>query len=135
MSYEFNDGEFEDLVKGFRGGQVTTLIRYRAGGHTGSDWGYPGDTARSGLGAMLLVGSGKWTGFAATSGALELPLPAKFAGTPVVVAVPVLTVPAFEDVRLLVAPDTYQLTVYWHSTNNLTELWINWLAAGLPVVG
>ena len=84
---------------------------------------------------MLLVGSGRWIGAAATSGAFELALPAKFASSPVAVAVPALSVPAFEDVRLLVTPDTYQLTVYWYSTNNLTELWVHWLAAGLPVVG
>lgn len=127
--------EFEDLLKGFRGSQVTTLIRYRAGGHSGADWGYPGDTARPTPGAMFLVGSAKWSGAAATAGVLEFPLPAKFAGSPVAVVSPVLTIPAFEDVWLLVAPDTYQLTVYWKSTNNLTELWVNWLAAGLPVVG
>jgi hypothetical protein len=87
------------------------------------------------MGAMILVGAGKWTGVAATSGFVELALPAKFAGSPVAITTPTLTVPAFEDVRLLVAPDTYQLTVYWWSTNNLTELWVAWLAAGLPVTG
>jgi hypothetical protein len=127
--------EFDDLLKGLRGGQVTSLIRYRAGGHSGSDWGYPGSTARAGMGAMFLVGAASWSGAAATSGTLEIPLPARFSGSPIGLVSPVLTAPAFEDVRLLVAPDTYQLTVYWHSTNNITLLWVHWLAAGLPVVG
>jgi hypothetical protein len=133
--------EFDELLnrvlydQGFRGGQVTTLIRYRAGGHSGADWAYPGDTARPGMGAMLLVGSAKWTGVAASSGGFEVTLPAPFAGSPVAIAVPTLTIPAYTGVMLQVAPDAYQLTVYWSSLANITELWVSWLAAGLPAVG
>ena len=126
--------EFDDLLQGFRGSQVTTLIRYRAGGHTVSDWGFPGNVAGPTPGAMLLVGSGKWSGAAASAAASSSALPAKFAGSPIAVRA-VWTVPAFEDVRLLVAPSAYQLTVYWHSANNITELWVHWLAVGMPVTG
>ena len=133
--------EFDDLLnrvlydQGFRGSQVTTLIRYRSGGHSGADWAYPGSVARPGMGAMVLVGSAKWTGNPDTSGGFDLALPATFAGSPVAIAVPTLTVPAYTGVMLQVAPDAYQLTVYWNSLAAISELWVSWLAAGLPATG
>ncbi len=127
--------EFDKLLSGFQGSQVTTLIRYRAGGQPGANWGYAGNTARATPGAMLLVGSAQWTGVAATSGGFDVALPARFAGPPIAIASPVLTDPAFQDVRILVAADPYQLSVYWWSGANITRLWVHWLAAGMPVTG
>ena len=82
---------------------------------------------------MFLVGSAKTTMAGLTDGGFEVPLPAKFAGGPVAVVSVTLTVPAFTPVQLLVAPDTYQLTVYYHAAAAINELLISWLAVGMPV--
>ena len=84
---------------------------------------------------MILVGAAKWTGTTAADGGFEIPLPAKFAGSPVAVVTPTLTVPAFTPVSLIAAPDSYQLTVYFHATGAITQLWVSWIAVGMPVTG
>jgi hypothetical protein len=134
-----NDDSFGDFFKGFMDGlkpgsgrvrAVNGDLRYRQGGDP-STWAYPGAAKYLPGNWQMQCGSSKWTGVAATSGSWVLTYPVGFADNPVVVMTVIYTFPLFE--RAVVQPNhasTTALEVYWWSDNNLTALWVSWLALG-----
>lgn len=128
---EFYTGFMEGLKPG--SGRVRSVIgdmRYRQGANV-DNWALPGAQKFLPGSWEMQCGSSKWTGVAATSGSWLLTYPVGFANNPVVLMTVIYTFPLFE--RAVVQPNhasTTALEVYWWSDNNLTALWVSWLALG-----
>lgn len=131
MSEDF--GDFDSILGNLKPGRKATLggtLRYHAGSDP-NDWSLPGASKYVPHDYMILVGSSKWTGSAATSGAKEVNFPAAFAGEPILMVTVKSTVPAFNDCRCQAPPSSGEtFEIYWWSTVNLTEVVFHWLAVG-----
>ena len=121
-------GEFEEVIK-LAPGRATPLLRYRQGGDARA-WARPGGVAYLPAGAMLLAGSCRWTGTAATSGQLTLSFPARFADEPLLLCTPARTTPLYVDVRCQALGEATVGRITWYSASSLTEVWFQWLALG-----
>jgi hypothetical protein len=68
---------------------------------------------------------------ARNSGGFEVDFPEPFANPPIVHATIAGTLPAFEESQIsVVIQSSATFEVYWWSTNNITRIYINWLAMG-----
>ena len=124
---------FEDFLSGLQPGRKVTLgggLRYREGGDA-RDWSAPGQTKRVPGDWMMQIGVRSDTFAAATSGMVEVSFPQAFGDPPWIMACPVNTLPAFQDVRVLpTIASAAGLEIYWHSSVNLTYIEISWMAIG-----
>lgn len=124
---------FEDFLSGLRPGQKVSLgggLRYREGGDA-RDWSAPGQTKRVPGEWMMQLGVISDSFTAAASGMIPVTFPQPFVDPPWIIACPVNTLPAFQDVRLLpTIASAASLEIYWFSRFNLTYLEIAWLAIG-----
>lgn len=121
-------GEFEEMMK-LAPGRVTPLLRYRQGGDPRA-WARPGGQVYLPAGAMLLAGSCRWTGAAATSGQLTLTFPARFADEPLLLCSVARTAPLYVDARCQALGEAAQGRITWYAAAPLTEVWFHWLALG-----
>ena len=65
------------------------------------------------------------------SGGFEITFPTPFAEPPVFIVSCAGTLPLFEEVRFQATIQSAAvIEVYWWSTNNLTRVYVNWLALG-----
>lgn len=130
---------FGEFFKGFMEGLKPGTARIRAAigdlryrqGASAESWALPGAQKYLPGNWQMQCGSSKWTGVAATSGSWEITYPIGFASHPVVLMTCIYTFPLFE--RAVVQPNhaaTTTLEVYWWSDNNLTAVWVSWLAIG-----
>jgi hypothetical protein len=68
---------------------------------------------------------------ARSSGGFEFDFPVPFADPPLLISSIAGTLPAFEEsVMQTTVQSASTVEVYWWSTNNLTRIWVNWLALG-----
>lgn len=129
-----DEGEFADFFPpGLRPGRAISLsgkLRYRQGSDS-RDWADPGGQKYVPLDWIMQCGCVAWTGTARTYGAVEVTFPARFSGTPVVLATPVNTAPPFEDIRLQACLSSAAgMEIHWHSAVGLTRVEVCWLALG-----
>lgn len=126
---DFFDNWLGGIKPGSRVANIAAL-RYRQGSDP-RDWSQPGGTKYLPGEWHLQCGSQKWSGAAAVSGGFEITFPIQFAEPPVILAVPTLSTPLFQDVRLQVnIQSAGAVEVYWFSAVNITLLWVHWLAIG-----
>ena len=131
MSDDFSG--FDEFLGGVKPGRKATLggtLRYHLGADP-NDWSYPGNVKYVPHDYMILVGSSKWTGGAATDGAMAVNFPAVFSGEPVVIVGVASTTPLFNDCRCQAPPSSgAAFEIYWFSALNLTQVIFHWLAIG-----
>ena len=110
---------------------LKSSIRYRQGGDV-SDWSDPGSQKFLPRDWEIQVGAMKDTFVARSSGGFEVVYPVPFADNPIFVCTVTGTMPAFEEVSQLQAIPSSPaiMEVYWWSVNNITRIYINWIAIG-----
>ena len=129
----FSDEIFDDWKGEIRPGSKEShvgMLRYRQG-NDARDWSgggaqkfLPGDWE-------MQAGCSKQTFSARKSGGFEITFPVPFAEPPLCFVSPAGTTPLFEEIRYQVTIQSNAvIEVYWWSTNNLTALWVDWLAMG-----
>lgn len=114
-------------------GRVSSLVGqlvYRAGSDA-LDWSQPGSTKYLPRNWHMQAGCYRDTFTARSSGGFEFDFPIPFADPPLLISSIAGTLPAFEEsiIQTTVQSKT-TIEVYWWSTNNLTRIWVNWLALG-----
>ncbi len=68
---------------------------------------------------------------ARNSGGFEFNFPVPFAEPPILISSIAGTLPNFEEsIIQTTVQSASTVEVYWWSTNNLTRIWVNWLALG-----
>ena len=121
------------LPEGLRPGRMVSLsgrLRYHQGSDS-RDWADPGAQKYVPVDWTMQCGTIAWTGTSRTSGAVEVTFPARFSGTPVVLATPVNTTPLFDDIRLQACLTSVAgMEIHWHSAVGLTRVEVCWLALG-----
>ena len=135
MSDEFGDlfGEFLGSGGNLKPGRKATFggtLRYHLGADP-NDWSYPGNVKYAPHDYMILVGSSKWTGSAATSGAKEVNFTADFAGEPILMLTVKSTSPLYVECNCQATPNSGgAFEIYWWTVSNVTEVIFHWLAVG-----
>ena len=105
-------------------------LRYRQGNNA-KDWSGAGGSKYLPRDWHMQCGSQKWSGTARTSGGFEITFPVPFAEPPIILVSPAGTFPPFEEIRWQsTIQSSAVIEVYWWSTNNLTKVYVNWLALG-----
>ena len=138
MSDKEKDVFDDDLFTGFLdkvepGATVPGIIgklKYRAGSDP-NDWDQAGSTKYLPGQWHMQVGSFRDMFTARSSGGFAVSFPEPFANPPIVFASVSGTLPAFEEVQIMTtiaSASTFE--VYWWSVNNLTRVYIHWLAFG-----
>jgi hypothetical protein len=79
---------------------------------------------------MLLAGSCRWTGAAATSGQVTVTFPARFADEPLLLCTPARTTPLYVDVRCQALGEAAVGRITWYAAAAVTEAWFHWIALG-----
>lgn len=129
----FDDGAFDDWVGDIRPGAKVShvgLLRYRQGADP-RDWSIGGGSKYLPGDWHMQAGCSKQTFTARSSGGFEITFPVPFGDAPICFVSPAGTTPLFEEIRYQVTIQSNAfIEVYWWSTNNLTKLWVNWLAMG-----
>ena len=114
-------------------GRVSALIgqlRYRAGSSK-NDWSSPGSTKFLPRDWHMQVGCFRKMFSARKSGGFEFDFPVDFADPPILISSIAGTLPSFEQVVMQTTVQSKStVEVYWWSVNNLTRIWVNWLAMG-----
>ena len=138
MSDEDRDVFDDDLFTGFLdqiepGTVVKGIIgklKYRAGSDP-NDWDQTGSTKYLPGMWHIQCGAYKDTFTSRNSGGFSVDFPEPFANPPIVFASIAGTLPLFEESTMqTVIQSAATFEVYWWSTNNLTRLYIHWLAFG-----
>ena len=126
-------GAFDDFMGDVRPGTTVSgvgRLRYRQGNNP-RDWSSAGGSKYLPHDWHMQCGAKKWTGGARRSGGFEIRFPIPFAEPPVILVSPAGTNPNFEEIRFQsTIQSSAVIEVYWWSTNNLTSVWVNWLALG-----
>ena len=124
---------FSDFLGDIKPGKTVSMagrLRYRQGNDPRS-WAGAGGSKYLPHDWYMMCGAQKWSGGARKSGALEITFPVPFAEPPVILVTCAGTFPPFEEVRMQsTIASAAVIEVYWWSTNNLTKLYVNWLAMG-----
>lgn len=114
-------------------GKVSSLIgqlRYRAGGSS-TDWSTPGSTKYLPRDWHMQAGCFRDMFTARSSGGFEFDFPVAFSEPPLLISSIAGTLPSFEEaVMQTTVASASTVEVYWWSVNNLTRIWVNWLALG-----
>jgi hypothetical protein len=131
----FGGDLFKDWLHGLepgagRVGSVVGQLRYRAGGDA-RDWSTPGSTKYLPGDWNMQTGCFRKMFTARNSGGFEFNFPVAFAEPPLLISSIAGTLPSFEEsVMQTTVQSKSTVEVYWWSTNNLTRIWVNWLALG-----
>jgi hypothetical protein len=131
----FGGDLFADWLDGLSpgAGRVSSLIgqlRYRAGGSS-TDWSTPGSTKYLPRDWHMQTGCFRDMFTARSSGGFEFDFPVSFSEPPLLISSIAGTLPSFEEaVMQTTVASASTVEVYWWSTNNLTRIWVNWLALG-----
>ena len=130
----FGGNLFEDWLDNLdAAGRVASAVgqlRYRAGGNS-RDWSAPGSSKYLPGDWHMQAGCFRKMFTARKSGGFEISFPTPFAEPPLVIANIGGTLPQFEEARFQSTIQSSSVVeIYWWSTNNLTRIWINWLALG-----
>lgn len=129
----FGGEAFKDWVGDIRPGTRVShvgLLRYRQGNDP-RDWSGGGGSKYLPGDWHMMCGCSHQSFSARSSGGFEITFPVPFAEPPLCFVSPAGTTPLFEEIRYQVTIQSAAvIEVYWWSTNNLTHLWVNWLAMG-----
>ena len=127
-------GAFSDWDVGVKPGTRLSLLigrlRYRQGNDI-KDWSGAGGTKYVVNDWHMQVGAHEEMFTQRSSGGFEVTFPIPFAEPPLFVVSPAGTKPLFEEIRFQATVQSAAVfEVYWWSTNNLTRVYVNWLAIG-----
>ncbi len=126
-------GKFSEFLGDVRPGQTVSMagrLRYRQGNDP-RDWSGPGGSKYLPHDWFMQCGAKRWSGGARRSGGFEVFFPVPFGDGPIVLVTCAGTFPPFEEVRFQsTIQSSAAIEVYWWSTNNLTKVYISWLALG-----
>jgi hypothetical protein len=124
---------FGDWLEGIKPGRVSSAVgqmRYRAGSDP-RDWSAPGSSKYLPGDWHMQCGCYRKMFTARSSGGFEFDFPIAFAEPPLLISSIAGTLPSFEEaVMQTTVQSSSTIEVYWWSTNNLTRIWVNWLALG-----
>ena len=106
-------------------------LRYRQGGDY-DNWATYGGTKYLARNWHMQCGAARDTFTARKFGGFSITYPAPFGDDPIFLATVTGTLPGFEEVYALqcIAASRAVMEVYWWSINNITRIYINWLAIG-----
>lgn len=114
-------------------GKVSSMIGrliYRQGGSS-TDWSTPGAQKFLPRDWHMQCGCYRKIFTARSSGGFSFTFPISFAEPPIIISSIAGTLPSFEEsVMQTTIASASTVEVYWWSTNNLTRIWVNWLAMG-----
>jgi hypothetical protein len=115
------------------GGKVSGLtgqLRYRQGSD-GVDWSAAGAQKYLPHEWHMQVGAAYDMFTSRNSGGFEITFPTPFAEPPIVLVTIAATLPLFEQVDIQAPIQSASVCeVYWWSVNNITRIYVNWLAFG-----
>ncbi len=130
----FGGGVFDEWLDTIKPGSIISglvgKLRYRAG-NDAKDWSGAGSTKYLPGNWHMMCGAFRDMFTSRSSGGFEVNFPVPFAEPPLLMVAISGTLPAFEEARFqapIQSSSTFE--VYWWSTNNITRLYINWLALG-----
>ena len=123
-------GDFLDTVKPGTRVSGIGLMRYRAGASS-RNWSSPGNAKYLPGDWHMQCGAHKKMFTQRSSGGFEITFPIPFAEPPLFIVSCGGTLPLFEEVRFQsTIQSSAVIEIYWWSTNNLTRVYVNWLAFG-----
>ena len=128
------EGLFDDWNQDIKPGSTLSYLigqlRYRQGNDI-KDWSGAGGTKYLTHDWHMQLGSFRDMFTVRKSGGFEITFPVPFAEPPVILVTISGTLPAFEEATIQAPVQSAAVVeVYWWSTNNITRIYVNWLAFG-----
>ncbi len=110
---------------------LSERLRYRCG-NSPRNWSGAGSTKYLPRDWQMMCGSFRDIFTARSFGGFEVTMPVPFADNPLFLCTVTATLPGFKEVSQLqaVVVNPEKIEVYWWSVDNLTRIYINWLAIG-----